>query len=133
MNRRSKIVFTNGCFDILHPGHVRLLRFCKSLGTVIVGLNSDKSVKNIKGPNRPINSENDRKYMLKSLRWVDDVIVFDENTPIDLIQQIKPDFIIKGGDYREPDVCSIPGAKVIIYEYQRGYSTTKIIESISNR
>ena len=95
----KKLIFTNGCFDILHRGHVSLLQYCKTLGDVIVGLNSDKSVKRIKGSERPINNENDRKFMLESLSCVDKVIIFNENTPYELIKKIKPNIIVKGGDY----------------------------------
>ena len=94
------IVFTNGCFDILHRGHIELLKYCKSLGKVTVGINSDKSVSNLKGPRRPFFSQEDRKFMLESCKYVDDVIIFDEETPYNLIKTLKPDIIVKGGDYK---------------------------------
>jgi len=123
------IIFTNGCFDVLHRGHIELLKYCKSLGQVIVGLNSDKSVKKLKGENRPYFSEKDREFMLKSCRYVDGVVVFDEETPYNLIKKIKPDIIVKGGDYKEEDVIGNDLAKVKIFNYVNGYSTTKILEA----
>ncbi len=129
----SKVIFTNGCFDILHRGHIELLKYCKSMGLVIVGLNSDKSVKRLKGPSRPITSEEDRKFMLESCKYVDSVIIFDEDTPYDLIKKYKPDIIVKGGDYKESEVIGNDLASVHIFEFLNGYSTTKIIENISNR
>lgn len=128
------IIFTNGCFDILHRGHIELLKFCKSLGgTVIVGLNSDLSVKKLKGTNRPINCQEDRKFLLESLKYVDEVRIFDEDTPISLIEELMPDIIVKGGDYKPQDVVGNNLAKVIIYDYIPGYSTTKIIQTSNHR
>ncbi len=128
------LIFTNGCFDILHRGHVELLKFCKGCGnTVYVGLNSDKSVKCLKGENRPVNNQEDRKVMLESLRYVDKVIIFDEETPYKLIQKIRPDIIVKGGDYCPDKVVGNDIAEVKIFEYVEGYSTTKTIQSIANR
>jgi len=126
-----KTVFTNGCFDILHRGHLELLWFCKSAGKVVVGINSDESVKKLKGPSRPINNQEDRKFLLESLACVDEVIVFDEETPLNLIKQIKPDIIVKGGDYSISEVVGHNLAKVIIFETVDGYSTTKIAENLS--
>ena len=122
------IVFTNGCFDILHRGHIELLKYCKSLGHVVVGLNSDRSVKKLKGENRPYFLEKDREFMLRSCRFVDGVIIFDEDTPYNLIKKIKPDIIVKGGDYKEKDVIGSKIAEVKIFNYIDGYSTTKILE-----
>ena len=94
-----KTVFTNGCFDVLHRGHIELLKFSKRIGDqLVVGLNSDESIKRIKGSDRPINNQKDRKMMLEELRCVDKVIIFDEDTPYDLIQSVNPDIIVKGGD-----------------------------------
>ena len=130
----DKVVFTNGCFDILHRGHIELLRFCKSLGgTVIVGLNSDKSVKNLKGEDRPINNQLDRKLLLESIRFVDDVIIFEDETPYSLIKEINPDIIVKGGDYNSKDVVGNDISEVRIFEYVEGYSTTEAIQGIANR
>jgi D-beta-D-heptose 7-phosphate kinase/D-beta-D-heptose 1-phosphate adenosyltransferase len=129
-----KIVFTNGCFDILHVGHVKLLQYSKSLGDkLIVGLNSDLSIKKIKGEKRPINNEYDRKILLESLKYVDEVIIFEEDTPIELIKQIKPDIIVKGGDYNPEQVVGKDLCEVVIFNYINGYSTTKTIKNISNR
>ena len=86
-----KTIFTNGCFDILHRGHVELLKFCSTRGKVVVGLNSDKSIKSIKDKSRPINNQADREFLLRSIKYVDDVIIFNEDTPITLIKMIKPD------------------------------------------
>lgn len=124
------VVFTNGCFDVLHRGHVELLKYSKSLGTVVVGLNSDQSVKNLKGENRPFFSEEDRKFMLESCKYVDEVIIFNEQTPYNLIKRINPDIIVKGGDYKSDDVVGNDIAKVKIFNYIDGYSTTKILETI---
>ena len=129
-----KIIFTNGCFDIMHVGHVSLLEYAKSLGDyLIVGLNSDKSVKRLKGDTRPINNEQDRKKILQSLKYVDEVIIFDEDTPLELIKKIKPNIIVKGGDYIKEQVVGHELADVIIFKFLDGYSTTKIIENISGR
>lgn len=128
------IVFTNGCFDIVHRGHLELLEFCKSLGDkVVVGLNSDQSVKRLKGEGRPINSQEDRSFFLKSLRFVDEVIVFDEETPYSLIKIVKPDYIVKGGDYSSDEVVGSDICEVRIFRYVEGYSTTKTIQDIANR
>ncbi len=128
------IVFTNGCFDIIHRGHVELLEFCSTLGDkVIVGLNSDKSVRLLKGQNRPINNQNDRKMLLEAIKYVDNVIVFEEETPYNLICKIKPDIIVKGGDYKAKDVVGANVAKVVIFDYVKGYSTTKSIQDITSR
>lgn len=128
----ERIVFTNGCFDILHRGHIEYLRKSRSYGTkLIVGLNSDRSVRELKGSSRPVNNEHDRKAMLESLEFVDEVIIFDEPTPKELIQRIKPDIITKGGDYKEPiNVVGNDIAQVVLMPYIEGYSTTKIIERI---
>ena len=127
------IVFTNGCFDILHRGHIEMLMFCKSLGdTVFVGLNSDNSVKRLKGDSRPINSEIDRKLMLESLKYVDKVFIFDDDTPYELIKTIRPDIIVKGGDYKKDEVVGNDICHVEIFDYNKNYSTTKIIQEIHN-
>ena len=128
-----KTIFTNGCFDILHPAHIQLLKYCKNLGYVVVGLNSDKSVKKLKGEDRPFFSENDRKLMLKSCRYVDEVHIFEEETPYNLIKSLNPDIIVKGGDYKPEDVVGFNLAEVKIFEYIDGYSTSKIIQNSGNR
>ena len=121
-------VFTNGCFDILHRGHVELLQYCKTIGYVIVGVNSDASVKRLKGITRPINNQNDRVFILQSLSCVDRVVIFDEDTPYEIIRDIKPDIIVKGGDYRPDQVVGGDLAEVRIFNIVPGYSTTKIID-----
>lgn len=129
-----KKIFTNGCFDILHIGHVNLIKYARSLGDyLIIGLNSDNSIKKLKGDTRPINCEKDRKQILESLKFVDEVIIFEEETPLNLIKKIKPDVIVKGGDYNKEQVVGHGLAEVVIFNYIDGYSTTKIIKSTSNR
>ena len=124
-----KTVFTNGCFDVLHRGHAELLKYCKSIGlNVLVGLNSDTSVKRLKGNTRPVFNQNDRKFMLKSLKYVDEVIIFDEDTPLELISRVRPDVIVKGGDYKTEEVIGSDICEVKIFNYIEGYSTTSIIE-----
>lgn len=130
----NKIVFTNGCFDILHRGHIELLKFCKTLGTkVIVGLNSDASVSRLKGVKRPINCVEDRAALLEELRCVNEVVVFEEDTPMALIQRLKPDIIVKGGDYTPEKVVGNNLAEVVIFETVDGYSSTKTIRDITDR
>ena len=134
MKKKHKTVFTNGCFDILHRGHLELLRYCASIGNkVVIGLNSDDSIRIIKGEKRPINCAEDRKELLLALKFVDKVVFFDEITPYEIIKKIKPDIIVKGGDYTKDSVVGNDIAEVRIFEYIDGYSTTKIIENISNR
>lgn len=136
--QRKKIVFTNGCFDIIHYGHVKYLERCKRLGDIlIVGLNSDKSVKKNKGAKRPIMCEKERAYILSSLQWVDYVTIFDEKTPYRLIRIIKPDILVKGGDWRKKNIVGGSfvkrcGGRVLTIPYISGYSTTSIIEKIKN-
>jgi len=128
------VVFTNGCFDILHRGHIELLRFCKECGDiVVVGLNDDNSVKRLKGENRPFNNQNDRKFLLESLVFVDKVILFNEDTPYNLIRRLNPDLIVKGGDYSEDEIVGNDLCEVKIFRLINGYSTTKTIQNISNR
>ena len=130
------IVFTNGCFDILHRGHVELLRFCKSKypdHKLVVGVNSDDSVKRLKGKNRPVNNISDRVFLLESIRFVDEVIVFSEDTPYNLIRKVNPDIIVKGGDYQPEDVVGNDLCDVVIFNYVKGYSTTKTIQDLSGR
>lgn len=129
--KQTRIVFTNGCFDILHKGHVDYLKKSKELGSrLIVGLNSDESVRKLKGLSRPINNQEDRKAVLESLDCVDEVIIFDEETPYELIKQIKPDIITKGGDYTREEVVGNDLCDVVIIPTVEGKSTTKIIEQI---
>lgn len=122
------IVFTNGCFDVLHRGHIEYLEKSKALGDkLIVGLNSDASVRELK-PDRPINNQDDRRAVLLALRCVDEVIIFDEPTPFELIQRISPDIITKGGDYSPDQVVGVAKQTVII-PFLDGYSSTRIINA----
>jgi D-beta-D-heptose 7-phosphate kinase/D-beta-D-heptose 1-phosphate adenosyltransferase len=132
---QTKIVFTNGCFDILHRGHIEYLKKSKELGyKLIVGLNSDASIKRLKGNDRPVNNQQDRKTVLESLEFVDEVIVFDEDTPYELIKSIKPDIITKGGDYKSKnEVVGNDLAEVVLIPFVEGYSTTSVLEKVSVR
>ncbi len=137
-HEKQKIVFTNGCFDILHVGHIRYLQEAAKLGDIlIVGLNSDESVKRLKGPERPINSEADRAEMLGALGFVDYVAIFSEDTPLNLIKMIKPDVLVKGGDYAPDDVVGKKeveerGGRLVLIPFVEGKSTTNIIEKIKH-
>ena len=130
--RDKKIIFTNGCFDILHAGHVRYLETAKSYGDILIlGLNSDRSVTALKGKNRPINVQLDRAYILAALEAVDYVVVFDEDTPYDLIKAIKPHVLVKGGDYEGKQVIGQDIADELkLVQFVDGKSTTKTIEKI---
>jgi len=130
-SKGKKIVFTNGCFDILHRGHIEYLRKAKRLGDIlIVGLNSDESEGKIKGKDRPINKQEDRAELLASLEFVDYVVIFDEETPYNLIKKIKPDVLVKGGDYKEEVVGREFAKEIVIVPFINGYSTTRIIEKV---
>ena len=126
----KNIIFTNGCFDLLHSAHVELFKFCKSLGgTVVVGLNSDNSIKRLKGPSRPIYSLQDRITILEALESIDFIIPFEEDTPIELIKAIKPRYLVKGGDYKVDNIVGREYAKdVILFNYIDGKSTTNTIQ-----
>ena len=132
------IVFTNGCFDILHAGHIDSLTEAAQQGDIlIVGVNADASIKNLKGSNRPINNENERALLLASLAMVDAVILFSQSTPLELILTIKPDVLVKGGDYKIEEIAGAKevmewGGKVIINPIVQGFSTTSIINKIQN-
>ncbi len=132
----KKVVFTNGCFDLLHPGHIHYLEKAKSFGDIlIVGLNSDESIKRLKGVNRPINNVDFRVQMLAGLSSVDFIIIFESNTPLELITSIKPDVLIKGGDYTIDKIVGANetqknGGAVMIIPFLKGYSSTSIIEKI---
>ncbi|WP_298653192.1 D-glycero-beta-D-manno-heptose-7-phosphate kinase [uncultured Proteiniphilum sp.] len=128
----SKIVFTNGCFDILHQGHVSCLQEAKKLGDIlIVGVNSDDSVKRLKGPSRPINDEASRSIILSALECVDYVTVFADDTPLELIKTICPDVLVKGGDYAIEDIVGREFAKeIVIIPFLEGFSTTSIIDKL---
>ncbi|MGA1933764.1 D-glycero-beta-D-manno-heptose-7-phosphate kinase [Arcobacter sp. YIC-464] len=130
--QNKKIVFTNGCFDILHKGHVSYLNTAKSFGDVLIlGLNSDDSVRRLKGESRPINSQDDRAYILSALECVDYVVIFDEDTPYELISKIKPNVLVKGGDYKGKEVVGQDIADVLkLVDFIEGRSTTKTIKRI---
>ena len=128
-----KVVFTNGCFDILHRGHIEYLEQSRKLGDkLIVGLNSDASVKRLKGDSRPINNEADRYKALKALRCVDEVYIFEEDTPYKLIKIVEPDIITKGGDYKPEEVVGNDLADVVILPYVENYSTTNIVSKLND-
>lgn len=136
---QESIVFTNGCFDIFHIGHLTLLKSCKSMGSkVVVGLNSDSSVQKNKGPNRPIMKEEDRAAFLAALEYVDLVVLFDEETPLSLIKAVSPDILVKGGDYSPEkivgyDFVTKNQGKVVTVDLVENISTTKILEKISKK
>jgi len=129
-DKKRNIVFTNGCFDILHIGHIKYLEKAKSFGDILIlGLNSDDSVKRLKGNNRPINPQDDRAYILASLEAVDYVVIFNEDTPYDLINIIRPDILAKGGDYEGRKVVGEDIAKELkLITFIDGKSTTKTIQ-----
>ncbi len=133
---RQKIVFTNGCFDVLHYGHVRYLLEAKKLGDIlVVGLNSDESVRRLKGPTRPVNGEKERAFVLAALACIDYVVIFGEDTPKELIETVIPDVLVKGGDY---DLSNIVGADFVTQNggtvttipFVEGFSSTHIIEQL---
>ena len=134
-NEEKKLVFTNGCFDILHRGHTQYLAFARAQGdALVVGLNSDASVRRAKGPTRPVNTEQDRAFVLGSLRAVDFVVIFDEDEPRDLISQILPDVLVKGKDWAHyvsgRDIVEAHGGKVVLADMVEGKSTTATIERL---
>ena len=132
----AAIVFTNGVFDILHPGHLRYLEAARRHGDLlIVGLNSDASVRRNKGPERPINPEHDRAEVLAALQCVDAVSIFDEDTPADIIRRVQPDILVKGADWPSDlivgrDTVDARGGRVILEPIEQGYSTSSIIERV---
>lgn len=134
----QKIVFTNGCFDLLHLGHVDYLAKAKDLGDrLIIGVNTDSSVKRLKGKNRPLQDENSRLHILAALHSVDAVVLFDEDTPYELIKKIQPDILVKGADYKIEnivgyDIVTSRGGSVQTIEFIEGYSTTNIEQRILN-
>jgi rfaE bifunctional protein nucleotidyltransferase chain/domain len=132
----NRIVFTNGCFDILHRGHIEYLAAAADLGSkLIIGLNSDASVGRLKGPERPINAFQDRALALAALRFTDAIVEFDEDTPLNLIRLIKPDFLVKGGDYTHSEIVGASdveanGGEIVIISFTEGYSTTSFLKKI---
>ncbi|MEE8342151.1 MAG: D-glycero-beta-D-manno-heptose 1-phosphate adenylyltransferase [Candidatus Neomarinimicrobiota bacterium] len=135
-DNQKVIVFTNGCFDIIHRGHVEYLEQAKLLGDIlIVGLNSDDSVKRLKGKSRPFQDEHDRAAILNALRMVDIVVVFEEDTPLELICELKPDILVKGGDYNLDSIIGSKevetwGGSVKIIPFLKGYGTSQLVDKI---
>jgi rfaE bifunctional protein nucleotidyltransferase chain/domain len=133
---RGRVVFTNGVFDLLHPGHVDILTAARARGdAMIVGVNTDASVKRLKGPRRPIRSEAERVYVLAALEAVDCVVLFDQDTPLELVRALRPDLIVKGGDYSEDTIAGAKevrswGGEVVVIPLTPGQSTTSIIEKL---
>lgn len=134
----TKLVFTNGCFDLLHPGHIDYLSRAADLGDVlVVGLNTDASVRRLKGMGRPVNDQHARAILLASLGFVDAVVCFDDDTPLSLIGAILPDVLVKGGDYKEAeivgsDIVKAKNGKVVAIDFLEGYSTSATIQKIRN-
>ena len=136
-DNRRRVVFTNGCFDLLHPGHIRLLEQARALGDVlVVGLNSNSSLRHLKGPGRPLVPETERAELLAALAAVDAVTIFDEPTPHELIAALRPDVLVKGGDWDPDDIVGgaeveAAGGRVVTLPYLEGYSTSALISKIA--
>ncbi len=134
--KNETIVFTNGCFDILHQGHVEYLAQAASLGQkLIIGLNTDASVKRLKGEERPINPQQARAFLLASLIFTDKIVLFDEDTPLELIRFVQPDILVKGSDYKPEeivgyDIVKAKGGKIITIDLTPGFSTTSILKKL---
>ncbi len=135
----GKVVFTNGVFDLLHPGHVDLLTAARALGdALIVGINTDASVKRLKGKGRPVRNERDRAFVLSGLEAVDLIVRFDEDTPLELVRALRPDVIVKGGDYTSDSIVGAReveswGGEVVVVPLTEGHSTTSIIERLGGK
>jgi rfaE bifunctional protein nucleotidyltransferase chain/domain len=133
---RGRVVFTNGVFDLLHPGHVDVLLGARRCGdALVVGLNSDASVRRLKGPERPVRTEADRAYVLAALAMVDAVVLFGEDTPLELVKALRPDILVKGGDYTEATIVGATevrawGGDVVVIPLTAGQSTTSIIQKL---
>jgi D-beta-D-heptose 7-phosphate kinase/D-beta-D-heptose 1-phosphate adenosyltransferase len=138
-SQRGRVVFTNGVFDIIHPGHVDILTAARAQGdALIVGVNTDESVRRLKGPKRPIRSEAERVYVLAGMEAVDCVVLFEHDTPLDLVLAMRPDVIAKGGDYTEDTIVGAGevkewGGKAVVIPLTPGQSTTSIVEKLSER
>jgi rfaE bifunctional protein nucleotidyltransferase chain/domain len=134
--QNKKIVFTNGCFDIIHAGHIDYLSKAKDLGDILfIGLNTDDSVRRLKGENRPVNDEKARALILAAMQFVDAVVLFDEDTPYELIKTVQPDILVKGSDYKPEDIVGADivlakGGEIKTIDFLEGYSTSGIIERI---
>jgi rfaE bifunctional protein nucleotidyltransferase chain/domain len=137
--RPARVVFTNGVFDLLHPGHVDVLHGARREGdALVVGLNGDASVQRLKGPERPVRAQHERAYVLAALECVDAVVLFDEDTPLDLIRALKPDVLVKGGDYTEATIVGASdvrgwGGRVAVIPLTPGQSTTSIVEKLRGK
>ena len=135
----KKVVFTNGCFDIIHYGHIKYLEKCKALGDVlVVGLNSDSSVRKIKGKNRPVTGQKERAAILASLQFVDYISIFSERTPVKLITKITPHVLAKGGDWPKSEIVGAAsvkknGGKVATIPFVKGYSTTRMLKRLGRK
>jgi rfaE bifunctional protein nucleotidyltransferase chain/domain len=135
-SRRGRVVFTNGVFDLIHPGHVDVLLGARRAGDhLIVGINSDASVRRLKGPERPVRSEAERAYVVAALEMVDCVVVFEQDTPLELIERLRPDVLVKGGDYREETIVGASqvrawGGSIQVIPLTPGQSTTSIIRAL---
>ena len=135
----GRVVFTNGVFDLLHPGHIDVLTAARAKGdALVVGLNTDASVKRLKGPDRPVRNEFERAYVVAGLEAVDCVVLFDQDTPLEIVLALKPDVIVKGGDYAENTIVGASeikswGGEVAVIPLTPGQSTTSIIEKLSDR
>ena len=138
-SQRGRLVFTNGVFDLIHPGHVDVLTAARSHGdALVVGVNSDASVKRLKGPARPVRTEADRAYVVAAMEAVDCVVVFEEDTPLELVLALRPDVIAKGGDYSEDTIVGAKevrewGGEAVVIPLTPGQSTTSIVEKLSER
>jgi D-beta-D-heptose 7-phosphate kinase/D-beta-D-heptose 1-phosphate adenosyltransferase len=136
---RARVVFTNGCFDLLHAGHVRMLAQARSLGdALVVGLNSDTSVRRLKGSGRPVLPQDERAEIIMALRWVDRVVVFEEDTPRELVLALRPDALVKGADYSEENIVGARevrgwGGEVVRVPLVEGVSTSSIVKRILDR
>lgn len=134
--QRGRVVFTNGVFDLLHPGHIDVLVGARRCGdTLVVGLNTDASVRRLKGPTRPVRTEAERAYVLAGLETVDAVVLFDDDTPLSLVQALTPDVIVKGGDYNPDTIVGAAevrarGGAVVVVPLTPGQSTTRIVEQL---
>lgn len=137
-DRGKRIVFTNGCFDLIHIGHIRYLKKASKLGDILVlGLNTDSSVRKLKGENRPITPENDRAEILAALEMIDYVILFNEETPLKLISELKPDILVKGADYQGKkvvgkEIVEENGGRIELIQFEEGKSTSNLIDKIRN-
>ena len=136
MKLRPELVFVNGCFDILHPGHIKMFEHARSLGTkLVVAIDSDEKVKQMKGDSRPINNQDDRKFILEAIRYIDEVIIFNSKDELqELVKTMKPAIMMVGSDYKGKEVVGSDYAKEVrFFDRVRDYSTSKIIESITDR